>query len=206
MTMPHPQPATRLTPEEYLRRENDSSVKHEYYRGEVFAMAGGTFEHSRIIANVIRELGTRLKGTPCGVQDSNLRVRVARTTLYAYPDASVLCGEPAFDPLDSRRMTLTNPALLVEVLSPTTESWDRGGKFDNYRQIDSLREYVMVSWDAARVETYLRQPDGRWLFAAALGLAATARLESIGVELPLAEVYGGVTLPEPVNRSDEPRG
>src|SRR5687768_6697237 len=87
--MPPPQPATRLTPEEYLRRENDSSVKHEYYRGEVFAMAGGTFEHSRIIANVIRELGNRLKGTPCGVQDSNRRVRVARTSLYAYPDASV---------------------------------------------------------------------------------------------------------------------
>ena len=204
--MPHPQPPTRLTPEEYLRRENDSSVKHEYYRGEVFAMAGGTFEHSRIIVNVAGELRNRLKSTPCGVQQGDLRVRVARTSMYTYPDVSVLCGEPQFDPLDGRRLTLTNATVLVEVLSPTTESWDRGGKFDNYRQIDSLREYVMVSWDAARVETYLRQPDGRWLFAAALGLAATARLESIGVELPLAEVYGGVTLPGPVNRSDERPG
>lgn len=199
-----PQPVIRCTPEEYLRREHDAAEKHEYYHGEVFAMSGGTFEHSRITANVIRELGNRLVGTPCGVQESNLRVRVPRTTLYTYPDASVLCGDPQFDPLDTGRRTLTNPTLLVEVLSPSTESWDRGGKFDNYRLIDSLREYVLISWDAPRVETYQRQPDGKWVFAAALGLSAAALLNSIHVELPLAEVYRGVSLPEQAHPSDRP--
>ena len=94
-----PRPSNRCTPEEYLRGERDSVEKHEYYHGEVFAVAGGTFEHSRTTANVIGELGNRLTGTPCGVQDSNLRVRVPRTTLYTYPDASVVCGPPQFDPL-----------------------------------------------------------------------------------------------------------
>ena len=191
-----PPPVRRYTPEEYLRRERDAAQKHEFYHGEVFAMSGGSFEHSRTIANVIRELGNRLAGGPCGVQDSNLRVRVPRTTLYTYPDASVVCGPPQFDPLDTARQTIINPTVLVEVLSPSTETWDRGGKFDSYRQIDSLREYVLVAWDAPRVETYLRQPDGTWVFAAAVGPAATARLNSVGVELPLAEVYRGVDLPQ----------
>ena len=194
----------RRTPEEYLRRERDSTTRLEYYRGEVFDVSGGTFEHSRICANVIGELGNRLKGTSCGVQDSNLRIQVLPTTLYTYPDASVLCGEPQFDPLDAGRQTLTNPTLIVEVLSPSTESWDRGGKFDNYRLIDTLREYVLVRSDAARVETFLRQPDGRWLFGVAAGLDAAASLGSIGVELPLAEVYRGVVLPQQEHPSGHP--
>ena len=197
-----PQAKTRLTPEEYLRRERESHVRHEYFHGEVFAMSGGTFEHSRICANVSGELRQRLKGTPCGVQDSNLRIRVPRTTLYTYPDASVLCGEPQFDPLDAARQTLLNPTLIVEVLSPSTEAWDRGGKFDNYRLIETLREYVLVRSDSARVETYLRQPGGRWLFSVAVGLGASAALQCVNVELPLEEVYRGVTLPEEQRPSD----
>lgn len=189
-----PPPAQRYTPEEYLRRERDAVERHEYYHGEVFAMSGGTFEHSRTAANVVRELGVRLIGTPCGVQQSDLRIRIPRTTLYTDPDASVLCGEPVFDPLDSGRQTLMNSTLLVEVLSPSTESWDRGGKFDNYRQIESLGEYVLVSWDTARVETYLRQQGGAWTYTAALGLDAVARLNSISIDLPLSEVYRGVDL------------
>jgi len=202
--MTQPQADRRCTPEEYLRRERDAQTRHEYYHGEVFAMSGGTFEHSRICANIIRELGNRLKGTPCGVQERNLRIRVPRTMLYTYPDASVLCGEPQFDPLDAGRQTLTNPTLVVEVLSPSTESWDRGGKFDNYRLIDSLREYVLVRSESARVETFLRQPDGRWVFSVAAGLAAAARFHSIEVELPLAEIYRGVVLPEQEQPSAHP--
>ena len=141
---------------------------------------------------------------PCGVQESNLRIRVARTTRYVYPDASVLCGEPEFDAADPGRRTLTNPTLVVEVLSPSTESWDRGGKFDQYRLIDSLREYMLVSSHAARVERYLRQPDGGWLFAAAVGLPAVAPLTSIGVDLPLEEVYRGVSVTEETGRSNIP--
>ena len=120
------------------------------------------------------------------------------------PDASVVCGPPQFDPLDTARQTITNPTVLLEVLSPSTEKWDRGGKFDSYRQIDSLREYVMVSWDEPRVETFLRKEDGTWVFAAAVGLTAVAQLNSIRVELPLSEVYRGVELPRQTHPSANP--
>lgn len=192
-----PQPVYRCTPEEYLRRETDSHTRHEYYHGEVFAMSGGTFEHSRICANIIRELGNRLRGTPCGVQDSNLRVRVPRTTLYTYPDASVLCGEPQFDPLDASRQTLTNPIVIVEVLSPSTERWDRGGKFQNYQQIESLKEYVLVSSEKPLVECFRRHDGGTWIYTAAPGVEARARFNSLAIEIPLAEIYGGVEFPPP---------
>ena len=192
-----PQPIQLLTPEQYLRRENDSSVRHEYYRGEVFAMAGGSPDHSLITANVSGELRSRLKGTPCRVYESNLRVRVPRTTLYTYPDVTVLCGERQFDPLDVKKETVVNPALIVEVLSESTDSWDRGGKFQNYRQIESLREYVLVSSDKPLVETFLRQADGTWIYQAAAGPEATASLKSLGVQLPLAEAYAGAEFPTP---------
>ena len=202
--MTFPQPVIRCTAEEYLRREHDAAERHEFYHGEVFAMAGGSPDHSLIISNVNGELRAALKGTPCKVYESNLRVRIPRTMLYTYPDVSVICGEREFDPLDTRKETVINPAVIVEVLSPTTEAWDRGGKFKNYQLIESLREYVLVAWDAPRVETYWRQPDGRWVFAAALGLSAAAVLNSIHIELPLAEVYRGVSLPEQSHPSDRP--
>jgi Uma2 family endonuclease len=190
-----PQSTRRFTPEEYLRAERDSQQKHEYYHGEVFAMAEGTPDHSLAIANVTRELGNRLKGGPCRVYESNLRVRIPRTTLYTYPDVTFICGERQFDPLDANKETVLNPAVVVEVLSPTTESWDRGGKFQNYREVDSLREYVLVSWDKALVETFLRQSDGTWVMNPTAGRDAIAPLKSLGIELPLAEIYDGVELP-----------
>jgi Uma2 family endonuclease len=190
-----PQPTQRFTPEDYLRREREAAQKHEYYHGEVFAMAGGSPDHALIASNVIRELGNRLKGNPCRVYSSDLRVRIPRTTLYTYPDSSVICGERQFDPLDANRETVLNPTLIVEVLSPTTESWDRGGKFQNYREIESLREYVLVSWDKALVETFLRQSDGTWVLNTTAGRTAVAPLKSLGIQLPLAEMYDGVELP-----------
>jgi Uma2 family endonuclease len=197
-----PQPNYRCTPEEYLARERDAAERHEFYHGEVFAMSGGTPDHSLIISNVNGELRTRLKGKPCRVYDSNLRIRIPRTTLYTYPDVSVICGDRQFDLLDARRETVTNPTLIVEVLSPSTEAWDRGGKFQNYRQIESLREYVLVSSDKPLVEAYLRQQDGTWVLSPFAGPEARARLVSLGVELDLAEVYSGVQFPSDV--SDRP--
>src|SRR5438046_609226 len=158
------QSGIRYTPEEYLRREYDAQEKHQYYHGEIWAMAGGTAQHSLIIANVNGELHGRLKGGRCRVYDSNLRVRIPRTTLYTYPDVSVVCEEIQFDPLDRNKTTMLNPTLLVEVLSPSTEAWDRGGKLQSYIQIESLREYVLVSSQAASVETFFRQPDGTWAY------------------------------------------
>lgn len=190
-----PQPIRRCTPEEYLRLERGAVEKHEFYRGEVFAMSGGSPRHSLVIANVIGTLSTRLKGGPCRVYDSNLRVRNPRTTLYTYPDATVAREELRIDPLDRQSETVLNPTLIVEVLSPSTEAWDRGGKFGSYQQIESLRQYVLVSADAPLVETFLRQQDGSWLYTAAEGLGASAVLQSLRIELPLSDVYDGVTFP-----------
>lgn len=197
-----PQPKQQFTPEEYLRRERDALDKHEFYRGEVFALAGASPEHSLITANVIGELRSRLKGSACRVYDSNLRIRIPRTSLYTYPDASVVCRPPEFDPLDTRTETILNPSMLIEVLSPSTEAYDRGTKFENYQQVDALREYVLVSQTAPRVESYLRQQDGTWLYSATTGLQASARLASLKIEVPLAELYDGITFPPPSTAQD----
>ena len=200
-----PQPIRRCTAEEYLRFEYDAEERHQFYEGEIFAMAGGSPQHSLVIANVIGALGGRLVGKPCRVYDSNLRVRIPRTTLYTYPDASVICGELQFDSLDTRKHTVTNPTLLVEVLSPTTEGWDRGGKFQNYRRIDSLKEYVLVNSDTPLVETFIRQATGSWMLGAFEGLDAVAQLPSLGIELSLREIYAGITFPPPGDAGIEAR-
>jgi Uma2 family endonuclease len=192
-------PATkqRSTVAEYLRRERDSLDKHEYRDGEILLMAGGTADHSLIVANVIGELRSRLKGKPCHVYDSNLRIRIPRTVLYTYPDASVICGPREPDPNDPSGETMTNPRLIVEVLSPSTEAYDRGEKFDRYRQLDSLQEYVLVSAATARIESFVRQDGGAWLFTPFSGLGAAAQLRCLEVALPLAETYAGIEFPPP---------
>jgi Uma2 family endonuclease len=185
----------RYTVSEYLRYEQEASERHEYRRGEIIAMAGGTYNHSLIVANIIRELGNALKGKPCRVLDSNLRVRSRRVAMFTYPDASVVCGEPQFDPDDPANQTITNPRVLIEVLSPSTEAYDRGTKFNSYRQLESLEEYVLVSQDAPRIETFYRQADGTWLFTAVGEPESKTRLRSLGLELPLQEIYAGVAFP-----------
>lgn len=189
-TESHPR---RYTVEEYLRLEADATEKHDYRDGEILAMSGGSYEHSLITANVIRELGNRLRNTSCRVFESNLRVAVARDVRYSYPDAFVICGEAQFDPKDRNRTTVTNPRVVIEVLSESTESADRGEKFQRYLKLESLQEYVLIAQDRARVESFFRQPDGTWLFAYTEGRDATAHLRSLDVRLPLAEVYEGVT-------------
>lgn len=186
----------RYTVEEYLRIERDTTERHEFRDGEILAMSGGSVRHSLIIANAGREIGNRLKGKPCRVYDSNLRVRVARRTLYSYPDITVVCGSPVVDPDDRGGETVINPHLVVEVLSPTTEGYDRRSKFDRYRQIESFREYVLVSQDTPRVEAFFRRDDGTWTFDVAAGVEAVARLRSLDIDLPLGEVYAGVEFTE----------
>ena len=193
-----------MTVEEYLRFEAAAAdVRHEFRDGVAVAMSGGTYTHSQIIVNVGGELRSRLKGKGCTTLESNMRVRIPRKAKYYYPDLPVVCGSPEFDPAGPAETTLLNPRLIVEVLSDSTEAFDRGAKFTDYREIESLREYVLVSQHAPLVEVYLRQDDGTWRFQPSAGLAATARLQSIGIELPLAEVYAGVTLP-PAAEPDGP--
>ena len=183
----------RASVAEYLRRERQSLDKHEYRNGEILLMAGASAIHSLIVVNLLGELRNRLKGAPCRAYDSNLRIRIPRTVSYCYPDVSVLCGPRETDPNDSTGETYTNSKLIIEVLSPSTEIYDRGEKFRQYLQLDSLQEYVLVSQHVRRVETYFRQPDGTWLFRNAA--EGSVPLPSIGVELPLDEIYAGVELP-----------
>lgn len=188
----------RYTVEEYLRLEEVSPEKHEYREGEIVAMAGGTPDHSLILANVIRELGTRLKGKPCRLYESNLRVKDPRKILYHYPDATVICGPALFEAQDDKKSTVINPRVIVEVLSPSTEGYDRGMKFTRYREIESFEEYVLIAQEGLSVETFLRQPDGTWSLAAYNGRDAIAKIRCLGIDLPLAEVYAGVELVEVV--------
>jgi Uma2 family endonuclease len=185
----------RMTVDEYLVFELTADVKHEYRDGVIVDMAGTTYEHSVITLNASVQLHQRLQGKACRALDSNMRVRITRKSKYYYPDASVVCGEPDFDPgpKGTSRRTITNPRVIVEVLSDSTEAFDRGGKFTDYREIPSLREYVLIAQHAPQVEVYLRQDDGTWRFQPSAGLAAVARLDSLGIDLPLAEVYAGVT-------------
>jgi len=193
MGLPVTQP--RYTVSEYLQREEDSLEKHEYRDGQIILMAGGTPDHSLIIANVIRELGNRLKGKPCHVYDGNLRIRIPRSVLYTYPEASVICGPREVDPNDTTGRSVMNPRLIVEVLSPSTEGYDRGEKFDLYRRLASLEEYVLVTQVTPRIESFFRQPDGTWLFAPYSGLQSIAKLRSLDIEFPLSEAYVGVAFP-----------
>ncbi len=177
---------------EYLKYENAATNKHEYRDGDIVAMAGDSYNHSLIAASFIRALGNALVGKPCRVLDSNLRIGIPRTPLYTYPDLSVICGPAQMDPQDPSGHTATNPRVLVEILSPSTEAYDRGEKFSRYRTLESLEEYVLISQDTPRVEVFHRQADGTWVFTSISGLDGRVRLASVQAQVSLAEVYAGV--------------
>jgi Uma2 family endonuclease len=185
-----------VTPEEYLTFERASPTKHEYFAGAVFAMSGVTRAHSLISGNLFAALHAQLRGRPCEPHASDMRVRVSETGLYTYPDVFVVCGEPEFE--DAEVDTLLNPTLIVEILSPSTEAYDRGDKFAHYRTIPSLREFILVSQDRPRIERFVRQEDDTWLLAETSGLEATVTLAAIRCELRLAEVYERVVFPREV--------
>jgi Uma2 family endonuclease len=188
----------RYTPCEYLALEEKAEQKHEYHAGEILAMSGGTFEHSLVSANVIREMGNRLKGKPCRALESNMRVRVELADRYFYPDIAVVCGGPEFDPEDRNHTTIINPRVLVEVLSDSTEGYDRGEKFQMYRMLESLQEYIVIAQRQPHAEAYLRQGDGTWSLAPCDGIESTLRLRSLRIEIPMSEIYDGVTFRPPL--------
>lgn len=182
----------RMTEAEYLAFDGVDDIKYEFYADEAFAMAGGSANHSRITLNAGATLRAAVRGTGCEAFDSNLRVKIERTGLMTYPDATVVCGKPRFCQKD----TLANPRVLVEVLSPSTENYDRGTKFTHYQKLDSLQEYLLVSQDKVHVDHYTRQPDGRWLFSVYERPDASICLASIPCEFPVAEFYENVTFEE----------
>ncbi len=187
-------PKIYLTPAEYLAFERQSEIKHEYFRGELFAMAGASRQHVRIAVNVTILLGNQLKRRGCDVFNSDMRVKVSPTGLYTYPDLVVVCGRPRFE--DRELDTLLNPTVVVEILSKSTEAYDRGEKFAQYRTLETLTDYLLISQDRALVERFTRQESGLWLFSDSIGLDAVMPIESIQCQLPLAEVYDRVEFDE----------
>ncbi|MDH3603965.1 MAG: Uma2 family endonuclease [Candidatus Tectomicrobia bacterium] len=180
-------PKTKLTPAEYLAFERaQTDAKHEYCDGEIHAMAGASREHNRIVSNVMGMLYNQLRGRPCDHYSGDMRVKVPATGLYVYPDVTALCDEPQFE--DEVLDTLLNPSVIIEVLSETTEAYDRGAKFDHYRSIESLQAYILIAQDKPQIELFQRQTDN-WLLSVAKGVEAGVRLEAIDCELVLADVY-----------------
>lgn len=178
--------ARRLTPEEYLKQEREATLKSEYRDGQLRAMAGASREHNRINTNLVRELGTQLKNSPCDVFSQDMKTRTSPTK-FAYPDVVIVCGEPEF--LDNEEDVVTNPTVIFEILSPNTESYDRGDKFADYQQRTSLKEYVLIAQDKVSVERYTRQESGLWLYERLARRDDTLTLSSVNASLPLDEIY-----------------
>ena len=184
--MVHADPVARMTYAEYVELERVESVKHEYLRGEVFAMAGGTLERGRLGSRFSWLSRSGLGDRPCEAFSSDAKVRVDATDLTTYPDVAVICGRIERSPADAE--AATNPVVLVEVLSDSTEAYDRGEKFAHYRRLSALREYVLVSQGEPRIEVFRRTPSGTWeLFE--VGPGGQAMLESIGVALAVDDVF-----------------
>lgn len=188
---------SRITPEDYLARERLAEFKSEFYDGQVWplgepirGMAGTTRVHNLIAGNLFREISLQLKDRPCEAYIGDIRVRERSSDSYTYPDIVAVCGGPYFE--DDHFDTLTNPDVIVEVLSPSTEAWDRGGKFEYYRRFLSLKEYCLVSQDRILVERFVRQGEG-WMLVIHNQIEGRLAIQAISCEIPLREVYRNVT-------------
>jgi Uma2 family endonuclease len=184
------QPKTLLSPEEYLEQERRAEYKSEYFAGEVFAMAGASRRHGLIVTNLIAELRQQLKGKRCEVYSGDLRLRVTPAGLYTYPDVMVVCNDVQF--ADDQKDTVLNPVVLVEVLSESTSDYDRGRKFEYYRTLPSLKEYLTVAQDRPHIEHWTRQQEDSGSLVEFNNLSQTIRLASIDCVLPLREIYDKV--------------
>jgi Uma2 family endonuclease len=184
-----PKTVPYISEEDYLEFERNSETKHEYFDGEIFAMSGASRSHNLIVANVVITLGTQLKKKPCRVYPSDMRLRIDETRLYTYPDVMIVCGQDKFD--DHYKDMLLNPDVIIEVLSDSTENYDRIKKFQNYRKIKSLKEYVLISQNALKIEKYIRSGHG-WLFSETGDTDSEMILESVGCSLNIDEVYDKV--------------
>jgi Uma2 family endonuclease len=188
--------------DDYLAIEREAiDEKHEYVAGRVYAMTGASYNHNLIVTNLAIALGTQLKERPCSVLTNDMRVRIETADACKYPDIVALCEEPRF--YDDRRDVLLNPILVIEVLSPSTEAYDRGGKFALYRSLPSLQEYVLVAQDHLSVEVFTRQPNDRWLLTAYSVPKAELVFESIRCRIPLHEIYDKAQIAAPYEQDDE---
>ncbi len=195
--------ARHMTPEEYLAWEETQQERHEYLNGTIRAMSGGSWSHNLIVANVTQAVGVHLSGKPCLRFTSSQRVQAKSERYYFYPDVGIVCGTPQF----GFQEALLNPTALFEILSPSTERYDKGEKFALYREIESLTEYFLVYQETPKVEVYRRGVGGEWdttTYTVYVGLGATLLVESIGIQIPLSEVYDGLDFPEPEEVAELP--
>jgi Uma2 family endonuclease len=176
-----------ISPEEYLALERKAEYKSEYIDGQIFAMAGGSERHNLIVANIIAGLHSQLMGSPCRVYPSDLKVRARKPRFFFYPDVSVVCGETKFH--DEQRDVVLNPVVIFEVLSEATAAYDRFRKFQDYQQLDTLSEYILVSQDEPLVEQYVRQENGSWIYTSLSELDSSLVLPSIRCKLELRFIY-----------------
>ena len=186
-------PKKVFTEAEYLEFERISEQKHEFYNGELFAMAGASRQHNIVKENLSIEIGSRLKGGPCLTLSGDQRVKMDRARHYTYPDFIIVCGQPQYDNVDPD--ALINPQVIVEILSQSTEAYDRGVKFRHFQRIRSVREYVLISQDKMQVERFVRQPDETWVLTTFDDPIGDFSLSTVAVSIPLADVYRSVELP-----------
>jgi Uma2 family endonuclease len=189
------QPKPRLTPEEYLVRERLAETKSEYYQGETFAMAGASERHNSIVINLVLSLGASLRQRNCKIYSSDMRLLVNDTALYTYPDVMAVCGKPIL--ADAQGDVLTNPVLIIEVLSESTKDYDRGGKFHQYMRIPSLQEYLTVSQTEMMIDRSVRQGLDSWLIRKFTPANGTVPIECLGVELDFTDVYDKIEFDQP---------
>lgn len=179
-----------MTPAEYLKFERSGQEKHEYFAGEIFAMTGASENHNLIVGNLIAAFHSQLRQKPCKIYPSDMRVKTPSSGLYTYPDVTVVCGTPEFE--DNNFDTLMNPTVIIEVLSPSTEAYDRGKKFTHYRTIQSLQDYILIAQDSTRIDHFTLR-ENEWIFSDANSLDEVITLTSIDCTLLLSDVYEKVT-------------
>ncbi|HXD85775.1 MAG TPA: Uma2 family endonuclease [Urbifossiella sp.] len=191
---------------EYLALERAAEYKSEFYDGEIFAMAGASLPYNRVKENLAGEIGSRLKGTRCQSLSSDMRVKIPKARAYCYPDIVIVCGEPKLE--DKTHDTLLNPAVIIEVLSPSTKAFDYSGKFRRYQKLESLKEYVLVAQDECHCDRYQRRPNKTWLLKTFDEIDEDFTLTSVPLRIPMADIYRGITLvsPRPIGLRDHSEG
>jgi len=188
------QPKPYITPKEYLANERVADYRSEYYKGEIFALAGASRKHNIIITNLITIINPQLRKRNCEIYSNDMRVKVNATGLYTYPDVVVVCDKPKFE--DDEDDILLNPIVIIEVLSPSTQNYDRGTKFEHYRTISSLSDYILIAQDKIHVEHYVRQSDRSWLFSEFKSAQDKFQIDSVGCEVAVEEIYEKVAMEE----------
>ncbi len=176
-----------ISPEEYLEAERAALEKHEYYQGEIFAMSGASLKHNKIFSNLFGDIAFKLKGKGCRPYGSDLRIHIPKNTLFTYPDISIICGEP--DLTDDKFDTATNPSVIIELLSKSTRNYDKGEKFTLYRDIDSLKEYILVDTEKIYVEKHIRNADNSWQLTEYKTLDSSFIITTFSLSFLLKDIY-----------------